>query len=33
MFGSADGSLLRFAVDQGARGVVVQAVGMSNMNV
>lgn len=33
MFGGADGSLLRYAVDQGAKGVVVQAVGMGNMNV
>lgn len=33
MFGGADGALLRYAVDQGARGIVVQAVGMGNMNV
>lgn len=33
MFGGADGSLLRYAVDQGAKGIVVQAVGMGNMNV
>lgn len=33
MFGGADGALLRYAVDQGAKGIVVQAVGMGNMNV
>lgn len=33
MFGGADGSLMRYAVDQGAKGIVVQAVGMGNMNV
>jgi L-asparaginase len=33
MFGGADGTLLRYAVDQGANGIVVQAVGMGNMNV
>ena len=33
MFGGADGSLLRYAVDQGAKGIVVQATGMGNMNV
>ncbi|NDZ17430.1 L-asparaginase [Variovorax sp. WS11] len=33
MFGGADGSLLRYAVDQGAKGIVVQALGMGNMNV
>jgi len=33
MFGGADGALLRYAVDQGTRGIVVQAVGMGNMNV
>jgi hypothetical protein len=33
MFGGADGSLLRYAVDQGAKGIVVRAVGMGNMNV
>jgi len=33
MFGGADGDLLRYAVDQGAKGIVVQAVGMGNMNV
>jgi L-asparaginase len=33
MFGGADGALLRFAVDQGAKGIVVQGVGMGNMNV
>jgi L-asparaginase len=33
MYGGADGGLLRHAVDQGAGGVVVQAVGMGNMNV
>jgi len=27
-----DGSLLRSAVDQGAKGIVVQALGMGNMN-
>jgi L-asparaginase len=33
MFGGADGSLMRYAVDQGAKGIVVQALGMGNMNV
>jgi L-asparaginase len=33
MYGGADGAMLRHAVDQGARGIVVQAVGMGNMNV
>ena len=32
-FGGADGGLMRYAVDQGAKGIVVQAVGMGNMNV
>jgi len=32
MYGGADGRLVRAAVDQGARGVVVQALGMGNMN-
>ncbi|KJH82163.1 MULTISPECIES: asparaginase [Pseudomonadaceae] len=32
MYGGADGSLLRSAVDQGAEGIVVQALGMGNMN-
>ena len=33
MFGGADGSLMRYAVDQGAKGIVVQATGMGNVNV
>ncbi|WP_158774861.1 asparaginase [Cobetia sp. L2A1] len=33
MFGGANGDLLRYAVDQGAKGIVVQATGMGNMNV
>ena len=33
MYGGADGSLMRYAVDQGAKGIVVQALGMGNMNV
>jgi len=33
MYGGADGEMLRHAVDRGARGIVVQAVGMGNMNV
>lgn len=33
MFGGATGELLRYAVDQGAKGIVVQATGMGNMNV
>ncbi|CAA9285639.1 MAG: L-asparaginase, partial [uncultured Acetobacteraceae bacterium] len=32
MYGGADGQLVRAAVEQGARGVVVQALGMGNMN-
>jgi L-asparaginase len=32
MYGGADGQLVRAAIDQGARGVVVQALGMGNMN-
>ena len=32
MYGGADGALLRSAVDQGAKGIVVQALGMGNMN-
>ena len=32
MYGGADGRLVKAAVDQGARGVVVQALGMGNMN-
>jgi L-asparaginase len=32
MYGGADGRLVRAAVEQGARGVVVQALGMGNMN-
>lgn len=33
MYGGADGAALRNAVDRGVRGVVVQALGMGNMNV
>lgn len=33
MYGGADGKYLRYAVDNGAKGIVVQAVGMGNMNV
>lgn len=33
MYGGADGSLLRAAADNGAKGIVVQALGMGNMNV
>src|SRR5690606_38035594 len=33
MYGGADDRLLRSAVDQGAKGVVVQALGMGNVNV
>ncbi len=33
MFGGADGALMRYAVDQGTKGIVVEAVGMGNMNV
>jgi len=32
MYGGADGAALRSAVDRGAKGVVVQALGMGNMN-
>ena len=32
MYGGADGSLLRHAVDSGAKGIVVQGLGMGNMN-
>jgi L-asparaginase len=32
MYGGADGRLVKAAVDQGARGVVVQALGMGNVN-
>jgi L-asparaginase len=32
MYGGADGRLVKAAIDQGARGVVVQALGMGNMN-
>ncbi|RQO36374.1 L-asparaginase [Herminiimonas sp. KBW02] len=33
MYGGADGAALRNAVDRGVRGIVVQALGMGNMNV
>ena len=33
MYGGADGRLLRAAVDHGARGIVVQALGWGNMNI
>ena len=33
MYGGADGAALRSAVDRGVRGIVVQALGMGNMNV
>jgi L-asparaginase len=33
MYGGADGAMLRDAVDRGAKGIVVQALGMGNMNV
>ena len=33
MYGGADGEALRNAVDRGVKGVVVQALGMGNMNV
>jgi len=33
MFGGAGDGLMGYAVDQSAKGIVVQAVGMSNMNV
>ncbi len=32
-YGGVDGSQLRYAVDKGAKGVVVQALGMGNVNV
>lgn len=32
MYGGADGAALRGAVDRGAQGIVVQALGMGNMN-
>jgi L-asparaginase len=32
MYGGADGGLIRAAADHGARGIVVQALGMGNMN-
>ena len=32
MYGGAEGSLLRHAVDTGAKGIVVQGLGMGNMN-
>jgi L-asparaginase len=32
MYGGADGAALRNAVDRGAKGIVVQALGMGNMN-
>ena len=32
MYGGADGAALRSAVDRGAKGIVVQALGMGNMN-
>jgi L-asparaginase len=32
MYGGADGQALRSAVDRGAKGIVVQALGMGNMN-
>ncbi|MGB4225770.1 MAG: asparaginase [Candidatus Dechloromonas phosphoritropha] len=32
MYGGADGASLRSAVDRGAKGIVVQALGMGNMN-
>ncbi|MEO9101050.1 MAG: asparaginase [Burkholderiaceae bacterium] len=32
MYGGADGAALRAAVDRGAKGIVVQALGMGNMN-
>ena len=32
MYGGADGTALRSAVDRGAKGIVVQALGMGNMN-
>lgn len=33
MYGGADGAALRNAVDRGVKGIVVQALGMGNMNV
>lgn len=33
MYGGADGAALRSAVDRGVKGIVVQALGMGNMNV
>jgi L-asparaginase len=33
MYGGADGMALRSAVDRGAKGIVIQALGMGNMNV
>jgi len=33
MYGGADGRLLRAAVDSGAKGIVVQALGWGNMNI
>jgi L-asparaginase len=33
MYGGADGRLLRAAVDGGAKGIVVQALGWGNMNI
>jgi L-asparaginase len=33
MYGGADGRLLRSAVDSGAKGIVVQALGWGNMNI
>ena len=33
MYGGADGSLIRSAVDNGAKGIVVQALGWGNMNI
>jgi L-asparaginase len=32
MYGGADGGLIKAAVDQGAKGIVVQALGWRNMN-
>ena len=33
MYAGADGSFIRYAVDNGTKGIVVQAVGMGNMNI
>lgn len=33
MYAEADGKYIRYAVDTGAKGIVIQAVGMGNMNV